>query len=79
MDRKSCKGCVHFQPLSISMPYHKTCFYILDTGKMRGCPADNCDKYVRGSIKRGRKALRIKPWENEPISIDDMADYILKL
>ena len=30
----------------------KTCDYILITGKRRGCPVENCDKYLPGKVRR---------------------------
>ena len=36
-----CKGCMHYRPLSGNCNT-KYCNYILDTGKSRPCPVDNC-------------------------------------
>ena len=38
----------------------KTCDYILIIGKMRGCPADQCDKYEKGKRKPVKR--RVKNW-----------------
>ena len=36
-----CKGCSHYRPLSGNCNT-KYCNYLLDTGKSRPCPVDNC-------------------------------------
>ena len=51
-----CKGCSHYRPLS-GAGYEKYCNYILDTGKSRGCPANNCihhTKYHKGEDTMSR-------------------------
>lgn len=45
-----CKGCMHYRPLGGNCNT-KYCNYLLDTGKSRGCPANNCihhTKYHKG-------------------------------
>ena len=52
----SCKGCSHYRPLS-GAGHEKYCNYILDTGKSRGCPANNCihhTKYHKGEDTMSR-------------------------
>ena len=49
--RRSCKGCRHYRNLFRNSSAIKACHYILDTGNRRGCPVDNCNKY----LKRGNK------------------------
>ena len=41
--KNSCKGCVHWKTISHCWDL-KACHYYLDTGELRGCPADKCDK-----------------------------------
>ena len=41
--RASCKGCVYRRPLGSNGSY-TVCHYFLDTGKPRGCPAENCSR-----------------------------------
>lgn len=41
-----CKGCSHYRPLS-GAGHEKYCNYILDTGKSRGCPANNCIHHTK--------------------------------
>lgn len=51
-----CKGCRHYRPLSGNCNT-KYCNYILDTGKSRGCPANNCihhTKYHKGEDTMSR-------------------------
>lgn len=51
-----CKGCSHYRPLS-GAGHEKYCNYILDTGKSRGCPANNCihhTKYHKGEDTMSR-------------------------
>ena len=45
-----CKGCSHYRPLAENCNT-KYCNYLLDTGKSRGCPVNNCihhTKYHKG-------------------------------
>ena len=43
---KRCKGCYYsFIDLS-SNPHDYYCEYILKTGVPRGCPVEDCDKWV---------------------------------
>ena len=41
-----CKGCGHYRPLGGNCNT-KYCNYILDTGKSRGCPANNCIHHTK--------------------------------
>ena len=43
--RSSCKGCLYRRPIGSNHRY-TICHYMIDTGEMRGCPADTCDKKV---------------------------------
>ena len=38
-----CKGCVYYRPLSGGGPT-LCCHYALDSGKLRDCPVENCEK-----------------------------------
>lgn len=40
--RDTCRGCIYNRYIDGSL----RCNYALDTEELRGCPADNCDKYV---------------------------------
>lgn len=42
--RDSCRGCIYYRFFSWDKG-NKGCHYMLDTGKKRNCPADNCDKH----------------------------------
>lgn len=41
---KNCKGCIYRWSLRSNNTGQTVCNYLLDTGKVRGCPVDNCDK-----------------------------------
>ena len=41
---KNCKGCIYRRPLRSNNTGQTVCNYLLDTGEVRGCPVDNCDK-----------------------------------
>lgn len=59
----NCKrdDCVHAHRISAlfhvdSEDGNTACCYIIDTGKPRGCPAENCDKYKKwGGRRRSKK------------------------
>lgn len=51
--RRSCKGCIYRRPLG-SHPSFTLCHYLIDTGRVRGCPAENCSKKLAAS-KRGKR------------------------
>lgn len=43
---EKCLGCRHLRPWNNSGQHgYFACHYILDVGKMRGCPPEECDKY----------------------------------
>lgn len=44
MSRDSCNGCFYHRPLSYLDENLKCCHYCIIEGKLRGCPADECDK-----------------------------------
>ena len=41
-----CKGCMHYRPLGGNCDT-KYCNYLLDTGKSRGCPVNNCIHHTK--------------------------------
>ena len=41
-----CKGCMHYRPLGGNCNT-KYCNYLLDTGKSRGCPVNNCIHHTK--------------------------------
>lgn len=50
--RASCKGCLYRRPIGSNQNY-TICHYLLDTGKVRGCPVEHCDKkVVRKRVRR---------------------------
>ncbi len=56
-----CKGCIYRQTEGISV-----CGYSLKTGKLRGCPVDECTHYIpaySGSHKRAYNAMKRKKAE----------------
>ena len=50
--RTSCKGSLYRRPIGSNLHY-TICHYLLDTGRPRGCPVDQCDKKIlRRRVKR---------------------------
>jgi hypothetical protein len=49
--RTSCKGCVYRRAFGSNSNY-TVCHYLIDTGKPRGCSAENCDKKL--TKRRGK-------------------------
>lgn len=49
----NCKGCKYWRELS-NRNGIVACHYAIDTGKLRDCDPENCDKRETGG-KRGRK------------------------
>lgn len=55
---KNCKGCIYRRPLRSNNTGQTVCNYLLDTGELRGCPADKCDKKLtEEDIKMANKKL----------------------
>ncbi|MCD7730293.1 MAG: helix-turn-helix domain-containing protein [Oscillospiraceae bacterium] len=72
-DRASCKGCIYHR--SLSGTEHggcgKGCHYALDTGELRECPAENCNK----KILRGENTVQgVQISENTRLEILKMRD-----
>ena len=53
--RKRCKTC---QYRSASTDLYG-CDFMLITGKRRGCPVDDCNRYIKGEKIRNIDALRV--------------------
>ena len=51
-----CKGCKYWRALAGGqhMVGFYACHYLIDTGKMRGCDPENCDKKESGKKKSTR-------------------------
>lgn len=49
--RKKCRSCKYRERIE-----KRGCNFIILTGKRRGCSAENCDKYEKGTRVRGNKA-----------------------
>lgn len=56
--RESCENCFYYRLLSYSDDSIKCCHYCLFEGKMRGCPAENCDKKLIVDDKTERAMLK---------------------
>ncbi len=55
---KNCKGCIYRRSLRSNNTGQTVCNYLLDTGELRGCPVDNCDKKLtEEDIKMAHKRL----------------------
>lgn len=55
---KNCKGCIYRRSLRSNNAGQTVCNYLLDTGEVRGCPADKCDKKLtEEDIKMANKKL----------------------
>lgn len=50
----TCFGCRHWRALSDTSGLYG-CHYMLDTGKMRGCPTENCTHYKGDDKVKGKK------------------------
>lgn len=57
-----CRGCIHRRPLR-SGDAATVCCYALDTGELRGCAPDECQKWS-GDLKELRRLMR-KNEEND--------------
>lgn len=70
--RESCKGCFYLRSRSNSPGMEKICHYSIDTGILRGCPAESCDRYRprKGAVRpplpeQPRRQTERAPPENE--------------
>lgn len=63
MSRESCKGCFYHRPLCYADEDFKCCHYALIEGKLRGCPADECDKKLVVDKETEREIM--KRYRNE--------------
>ena len=53
--RASCKGCTYHRKLMGEY----ICYYSMDTGRLKGCTADNCDKYQKKKRKGSAKGAAL--------------------
>lgn len=44
-ERASCTNCVHRRPITAMSPSYTVCHYLIDTSKVRGCSAANCNHW----------------------------------
>lgn len=53
---KNCEGCKYYRLLGDAAGL-RACHYLLDTGEVRGCSADNCTKKDRskGTVKKQKR------------------------
>lgn len=64
--REHCKGCGHRRPLTNNNVCCQTvCHYLLDTGKVRGCPPDKCPHYTTKKCHELGKWQTLAEKENE--------------
>ena len=70
---KTCRGCVYYRPLSWGEPT-LCCHYALDSGKLRDCPVENCEKKltleeVMKKLTKGDKQeiIRLRMEQNVPV------------
>lgn len=60
MNRPSCRGCIYHRRLwDHGTPVPKICHYLLDTGKVRPCPASAC---TCKQTKRQAEKKRTPTW-----------------
>jgi len=41
---KNCKGCIYYRKIGVLNGYIYGCHYCVDTGNLRECPSNNCNK-----------------------------------
>lgn len=51
---KNCKGCKYYRRFDVGRG-GKACYYCLDTGEVRGCSPENCDKKKKASPSELKK------------------------
>ncbi|MEG0542098.1 MAG: hypothetical protein RR461_05825 [Angelakisella sp.] len=44
-ERTNCTACLHRRAITSMMPSYTVCHYLLDTGKPRGCPPEQCNHW----------------------------------
>lgn len=56
---EGCKGCFYRRPISeINNGSETVCHYILMEGKKRGCPVENCNRYIAKNSPEAREKER---------------------
>lgn len=63
--RKRCKGCGHRRTIDGTRTGPTICHYLLDTGKMRGCPPDECPYYTT------KKFLDKDIWNRNEVNLNE--------
>ena len=56
-NQKICKKCAY---RGIAIAGTITCDYISITGKKRGCPAGDCDKFIKGNPSKKKNHVRLE-------------------
>lgn len=59
MIRKSCKGCYFYRKFDGNRNEY-ACHYCLDVGKLRGVPAEECDKKLPVTPAQRKKINRLR-------------------
>ena len=68
--RKRCKGCGHRRPINGDKGKGPTiCHYLLDTGKVRGCPPEECTHYTTERCHEQGKWQTLEELQNEIQSV----------
>lgn len=68
--RKRCKGCGHRRPLTRNNKSSmRVCHYLLDTGKVRGCPPEECTHYTTEKCHELGKWQTLEELQNEIQSV----------
>lgn len=68
IQRASCSGCGY-------RGYIGGCNYILIEGQRRGCPADNCDKYIpKEQLKR--RSVEEEEVEDKEMTDEELIEYV---
>lgn len=57
-ERETCAGCIYRRPISANVN-QTICYYAIDTGGLRGCQPQECDKKVINE-RRPKKAATKK-------------------
>ena len=65
-DRKKCKSCryrqAHYNPTDLNKG---NCNYIEIAGHSRGCAVEDCDRYVKGTTRKGAKMTNREAYERD--------------
>jgi hypothetical protein len=55
MIRKTCRGCIYHRQVGGSNRGEYICHYMIDTGRKRNSPADQCDKKKIQEVRREKR------------------------